>query len=665
MKPTPACILYSNDKTVSNRLVRIAAQSITLQVIETEPDLEQWFAQFGHAVLLADLRAPNCFEVLSVIKKEHPLTVIVVMGVERSDPMLNAGMLEPFAAVPLDVDLQAFQALLNQAIECYCLRHSNHILSEELLMLKVRTTESGSPPTRMQPSGSLQHFSKAQRNVDNLEELFDGVVEGLVATARVSRTGIFIRNDHENTFSFQAGTRCLPTTEGYCIGTDAPFIRWMELNTHLISRAMLQRIAEPDTRAMLKQVLDALGAEIIVPLYTTEGIKGWIFIGPRSSGLPFEEADLEELTTLADHISTTIEKALKYQETALQKALAETLLHSIPFGIIACDDSAVVRWFNSTGNEILQSGEENPIGLRVEQLGSQIADLFHRTIDSEELPDAYEWTDIRTKRTLSAETRRLHAKGKFIGVMMMLRDISGAKLLQEKTDQLERAAFWNELASSMSHEIRNPLVAIKTFAQLLPDRYEEADFRAEFSQQVTAEVDQLNHIIDKINEFANPPKPTYQPLDVHKPIEFAVTRVQSEFNHENLKIHLSSDESDLLINGDAASLEECFYHLLRNAAENLDNKPGSRISVVVKGRMALNGDGHIYVMITDNGSGIDPALRDKIYSPFSTIKARGLGLGLPIAKRSVIDHNGQIDIDTSEAGTTVSIAIPAIDAEIG
>jgi nitrogen-specific signal transduction histidine kinase len=68
-------------------------------------------------------------------------------------------------------------------------------------------------------------------------------------------------------------------------------------------------------------------------------------------------------------------------------------------------------------------------------------------------------------------------------------------------------------------------------------------------------------------------------------------------------------------------------------------------------------------MITDNGSGIDPALRDKVYSPFSTIKARGLGLGLPIAKRAVIDHNGQIDIDTSSGGTTISITLPALEPD--
>ena len=662
MNPLPQCILYSRDEELVDRLLRIAAPIAVIQPIEAQEDLEQWVSQFGDCVLLTDLRAPNCLDVLTHIRREKPATVLIVMGADRSDPMLAAEFLEPYAMTSLEPDRREFKSLLKQAAECLALRKKTVVLERELAAMNAQQA-APKPETRTLFSAPLQNFSKAQRNFDNIDVLFDSVVEGLVATARVSRAGMFIRPENEQAYLYRAGTRCLAATERLTVQANNPFVRWLELHTHLISRKTLLNIADPEEREMLKQMLDALGAEIIIPLYAAGTIKGWIFVGQRSTGIPFEVADLEDLTTLADHISTTLEKALQYEATALQKALAETLLHSIPFGIVACDDSATIRWFNSTAREIMEPDKETVIGRPVEALGSRVADLLRCALSSQEAHQALEWTEPRTKRTLSAETRCLMDGGICVGAMLMLHDVTGAKLLQEKEDQLERAAFWNELASSMSHEIRNPLVAIKTFSQLLPERYEEPDFRAEFSEQVTAEVDQLNHIIDKINEFANPPKPVFKPLDVRKPIEFAVTRIQSEFDHENLKIHLSADESSLQINGDAPSMEECIYHLLKNAAENLNNKPGSRINVTVKERASQQGSGSVYIMITDNGSGIDPSLQDKVYSPFSTIKARGLGLGLPIAKRAVIDHNGQIDIDTSSGGTTVSIALPALEPE--
>ncbi|QBG48419.1 hypothetical protein EGM51_13825 [Verrucomicrobia bacterium S94] len=662
MRTLPSSLLYSRDEELTSRLIRVASTITAIHPLEEQVELEQWFQQFGDTVLLADLRAPNCLDVIAMLRRERPSTIIIVIGADRSDPMLAAELLEPFAKTSFEPDRRELQSLLKQAIECQMLRQKTRILEEELIKLNARKSEQRSEP-RSFFSAPLRNFSKAQRNFDNVDALFESVVEGLVATARVSRAGIFIQPDPQDDYIFQAGTRCLAATEKLKFSPHDRFIRWLEMNTHLVSRKTLENITDPQERAMLKLMLDSLGAEIIIPIYAAGRIKGWIFVGQRSTGIPFEVADLEDLTGLADHISTTLEKAFQYEETALQKALAETVLHSIPFGIVACDEKATIRWFNSTARDILRPEETEIIGRRVEILGSRIADLFRRAIGNQTAHDVTEWTDNRTKLTVSAETRCLTDSAGCVGAMMMLRDITGAKLLQEKEEQLERASFWNELASSMSHEIRNPLVAIKTFSQMLPERYEDPDFRAEFSKEVNYEVDRLNQIVDKINEFANPPKPVFQSLDIRKPIEHAVTRIQNELDHDNLKIHLSADESSLMINGDPASLEEGVYHLLKNSAENLANKPGSRVNVTVKGRTPDKQSGSIYLIITDNGSGIDESIRDKVFSPFTTIKARGLGLGLPIAKRAVIDHNGQIDIDTSSGGTTITIIFPAQEDE--
>jgi len=662
VKTMPSCILYSCDEELTGRVVRMASSVVAVQPIDARKELDQWFVQFGDTLLLADLRAPDCLEVLAELKASKPLTVIIAMGADRSDPMLTAEWLDPFATTGFEPDRREFQSLLKHAVESLQLRQKTRLLEDELAKLNAQQAVA-KEPVRTPFSAALKNFSAAQKNFDNLDMLFDSVVEGLVASARVSRAGIFIKPECEEDYIFRAGVRCLKATEALALHETNPFVQWLEMNTHLVSRKAIESIRDPEERAMLKHILDALGAEIIVPLYASGSIRGWIFVGQRATGIPFEEPDLEDLTGLADHISTTLEKAIQYEKTALQKALAETLLHSIPFGIIACDEHATIRWFNSTAQEILQTGEEPIIGQRAESLGSRIADLIRRAIGAQEAHDFLEWTDPRTKLSLSAETRCLVDHESCVGAMMMLRDVTGDKLLQEKEDQLERASFWNELAASMSHEIRNPLVAIKTFSQLLPERYEDPDFRADFSEQVTAEVDKLNQIIDKINGFANLPHLILQPLDIRKPIEHAVTRIQSEFEHENLKIHLSADDSALQINGDESAMEESIYHLLKNAAENLSNLKGSRINVTVKSRDPQRGIAKVFIIISDNGSGIDEAVRAKVFSPFSTIKARGLGLGLPIAKRTVIDHNGQMDIETSASGTTITLTLPAISEQ--
>ena len=94
MNPLPQCTLYSRDEELVERLLRMAAPIAAIQPIESREDLEQWIAQFGDSVLLADLRAPNCLEVLTNIRRERPATVLIIMGADRSDPMLAAEFLE-------------------------------------------------------------------------------------------------------------------------------------------------------------------------------------------------------------------------------------------------------------------------------------------------------------------------------------------------------------------------------------------------------------------------------------------------------------------------------------------------------------------------------------------------------------------------------------------
>ncbi|MCF6278470.1 MAG: hypothetical protein L3J16_06965 [Anaerolineales bacterium] len=264
MKKLPSCILYSRDEDLIGRLLRISSSITGIQPIEAQSDLEQCFSQFGDTLLLADLRAPNCLEVLSEIKANWPLSVIVILGVDRSDPMLTAEWLDPFATIGLEPDRREFQALLKQAPECFALRKRSQLLDNELTKLQAQKIEPA-PQLRTLFSAPLQNFSKAQKNFDNLDLLFDSVVEGLVATARVSRAGIFIKPDPETHYTFQSGMRCLQATEKLSVPGNSPFVRWMEMNTHLVSRQTLENIPDPEERAMLKQMLDSLGAEIIIP----------------------------------------------------------------------------------------------------------------------------------------------------------------------------------------------------------------------------------------------------------------------------------------------------------------------------------------------------------------------------------------------------------------
>jgi len=106
-------------------------------------------------------------------------------------------------------------------------------------------------------------------------------------------------------------------------------------------------------------------------------------------------------------------------------------------------------------------------------------------------------------------------------------------------------------------------------------------------------------------------------------------------------------------------LTEVFAHLVNNAAEATSGLHQGRITLAVRPTNKGDATRGVVVTVKDNGSGIAPDLRDKVFSPFCTTKARGIGLGLPIVKRTIFDHNGRVDIDSNPQGTRVSVILPA------
>jgi PAS domain S-box-containing protein len=665
MIATPVCILYTQDADLARRLkafLRLLAQVRHVTGLER---LDPVLQQSGPAVLLLDLRAKDARDLLADLQKEWPEILIVALGTPRSEPLRDADQAGIYAAEDLQLDRRRFQALVSRAFDHLRVLQENRELRDQPNLMSIseppRRVEAA--PERYAPSMPLLRFPRVFRRFDNVEALLASVVEGLADAASVTRVGIFSRIRQSDRYRLRAGLRCLPETYEIEYGDRDPLVRWFELHAHLISRANVPQAPDHAQRALMRRALDAFGAEVIVPLHARGQILGWLFFGHRVTGQRFEYAELENLMVLAEHVSTVLENALLNEEIALQKTLAETLLKSIPPGIVATDEDAIVRWFNPTAEQILGLSASDVLNRPAEAAGSRLATMLRDTLDAKANLPAQQWVDPATRRSLSVETRRLVDQKTPLGAVAVIQDLTAEENLRQKQDLVDRAAFWTDLAASMSHEVRNPLVAIKTFAQLLPERFDDADFRKDFNVIVVQEVDRLDRIITQINNFAHPAELVLKPIDVRNSVKKAIEIARTQFgmNGTPIEMNLPNDLPPVL--GDEAALTEAFAHLVANAAEATTGQSKPKISLAAKpiGQgEAMNG---VVVTIQDNGKGIDPELKEKVFSPFCTTKPRGMGLGLPIVKRTVFDHNGRVDIESNPQGTAVSVMLPATAAD--
>lgn len=663
MIPPPVCVLYTQDPELSRRVKAYLRTTAQVRHVSAADRLEPVLQQVGSALVMMDLRAKECHELIEQIQSEYSDSLIIALGTPRSEPLRDAEQLGIYAAEDLQLDRRRFQALVGRAFdylkalqENRDLRETSTISPAVSLNRRVRTTDESSRAHSL----PLLRFPRALRRFENVDALLESIVEAVADAAGAGRIGIFSRIRESNRYRLRAALRCLPETYEMEFGERDALVRWFELHAQIISRANLGQTIDQKQRLVMRRALDSFGAEVIVPLYMRGEIIGWLFFGNRVTGESFDNRDLEDLMMLAEHVSTVLENALLYEETTLQKTLAETLLKSIPPGIVAIDDNATVRWFNPTAEQLLDRKASEVLNKPVETIGSGLAGMLRETLESRVSPPPQQWIDNETRRSLSVETRRLVEKNATFGAVAVINDLTTHENMREKQALVDRATFWTDLAASMSHEIRNPLVAIKTFAQLLPERFDDADFRKEFNQIVVQEIDRLDKIINQINNFAHPPELVLKPIDLRASVNKALDIARSRFSvNGGVDVETSLPTNLPRVLGDETALAEAFAHLVANAAEAVEGESKPRIILSAKPVREAGQTSGVVVTVRDNGRGIAAEMKDKIFSPFCTTKPRGMGLGLPIVKRTVFDHNGRVDVDSSPRGTQVSVTLPA------
>lgn len=663
MMAPPVCLLYTQDPDLLRRVKAFVRTVADVRHVQDPDRLDAVLQQAGPSLLLLDLRGRESRDLLEQVQNSWPSVLIIALGTTRSEPMKEAEQAGIYAAEDVQIDRRRFQALVGRAFDHLRVLEENRDLREESALVPAAETMRRLEPVTEplhSPSLPLLRFPRVFRRFENVEALLASVVESVADAAGVTRLGIFSKIRQGDSYQLRAGIRCLPETHEIAFGDRDPLVRWFELHAHLISRANLAQTSDRGQRTILRRALDTFGAEVIVPLHARGRIMGWLFFGHRLTGLRFELRDLEGLMILAEHVSTVLENALLNEELTLQKTLAETLLKSIPPGIIATDEDGIIRWFNPTAEQILGLPRDRVLNQTVEALGTNLSSFLRETLEAKTNLPPRQWMDRKTHRSLSVETRRLTDHKIQLGAVAVVQDLTAEESGREKQGLVDRATFWTDLAASMSHEIRNPLVAIKTFAQLLPERFDDAEFRKDFNQIVVQEIDRLDQIITQINNFAHPADLKLKAIDLRAPVRKALELARQRFaSNGDVTVETSLPNDLPKIWGDENALAEAFAHLVANAAEAISEQDKPRITLSAKPIREGSRASGVVVTVRDNGKGISPELKEKIFSPFCTTKPRGMGLGLPIVKRTVFDHNGRVDVDSSENGTLVSVMLPA------
>ncbi|MFH0886916.1 MAG: ATP-binding protein [bacterium] len=261
------------------------------------------------------------------------------------------------------------------------------------------------------------------------------------------------------------------------------------------------------------------------------------------------------------------------------------------------------------------------------------------------------------------------------------------KELRESQIQLirsERLAALGTMAAGMAHEIKNPLVSLKTFTQLLTQRWEDPKFREKFATIVPASIDQINRITESLLKFGRPSKPEFKPIAVNDLLDEVLDLVNSQMDKTKIRSH--KEYGDLPdITGDAGQIQQVFLNLILNAIQAMPNggdvyvrtDAGEVVRVdevsrrekdmgfsMLRGPRSKSQEESepipvVFIEIADSGTGIAEEHIKEMFDPFFTTKATGTGMGLPITLRIIEEHGGSLKVRSEVGkGTSFIITLP-------
>jgi two-component system nitrogen regulation sensor histidine kinase NtrY len=267
---------------------------------------------------------------------------------------------------------------------------------------------------------------------------------------------------------------------------------------------------------------------------------------------------------------------------------------------------------------------------------------------------AQEVAIVREGRELhvaAAVTRLTGAGGEYEGSVLVLDDVT-------PLIRAQKVAAWREVARRLAHEIKNPLTPIQLSAERMRRKLSaleppQSELVQECTTTIIGEVESLKSLVDEFSQFARMPAPRAIPADLHQLLNDALALYNGLFTDVQFERHFADDLPQVRV--DPEQMRRVVINLVDNAIEAMDRRGTIAIETAHDPANSV-----VRVTVADDGPGIPPEERDKLFLPYYSTKGRGSGLGLAIVRRIVAEHGGSIDLtDNVPRGTRFTIELPA------
>ena len=386
-------------------------------------------------------------------------------------------------------------------------------------------------------------------------------------------------------------------------------------------------------------------------------------------GEPEMEADAAPGQDMAQRVSTKIEKIGQRMRNVEEvfSALKENLdqiLSNLQDGILLFTGDGRAVLVSEAARRFLQIDRDRILGLHSQE-------IFDRsTVLGQTLGQAFEdGINLVNEVVLTESGRRIQASVDFIhddrtrqglGALVTLHDLESVEEIESELELSRRMAAIGRLTSGVGHEVKNPINAIVVHLELLKNKLgTENAPAARHLDVIDAEIHRLDRVVQTLVDFSRPVELQLREQDLRQVIGDVLALAAEELSTRNVQLESWMPPNPLVANVDADLLKQAAINVIQNAAQAMPT--GGRLQVVLEEDRK-----YAVLRITDEGPGIPPEIREKIFDLYFTTKSEGSGIGLAMTYRILQLHHGSVEVQSELGrGTEFQLRIPLAATDWG
>jgi PAS domain S-box-containing protein len=490
----------------------------------------------------------------------------------------------------------------------------------------------------------LSDFSRTlsnQFNTDKFLGLFVNAVKELVPVGKIS---VLLKDSSDGCFVIAVQQGLDPNVYGKLrFSPERGLISWLSEKGLILERAEAAALKENGQNSEYLQEMLLLHAEVCLPLFSNGRLCGVLCLGPKVTGARFHEKELELLYSVCGNIACALNDIGLHEKLFNQKVYFESILQLMNSGVIAIDNKHNIMTFNKRAGEIVSADPEHCTGRDLRALPSPLGDILFETLLTGKAYHKKEFEISNGKKPLELSTYRMtNGSGDVLGSVMIVDDITQRIKSQAEKSHAEQAEMLNRFVSQLTHEIKNPMVSIKTFSELLPEKYDDPEFRETFSKAVFHDLRRLNELVDQLIAFSSPLHYQYEIVNLHTLLDDSIETLNNWANGVTIDVQKHYCRDNLIVRADRANLVKALYYLLRYFSGDSASGKTLQLRTAYSEKDDLTKTANI--LISDSVTQVKPEYLESLFNPLDYRPDNTISLGLPVSKKIIEDHEGRLHV---------------------